>query len=196
VTPSTKTKLSSDSILIPDDAFTKLPLSSYEVDLLLIYVQDQATRLNIPISEHTNPHVLWNTRSTKRLGCCYTGKDKNYKYTIEISASLPRAGIKQCLNTLAHEILHTCPDCHNHGSLWKSYAARMSRTYGYDIHRVTDATANGIALPKRNVTYHWQITCQSCGNRFFRQRDCSVTSHPDQYRCAKCHTGRLKVEHI
>ena len=49
------------------------------------------------------------------------------------------------MQTLAHEVLHTCPGCRNHGALWKEYAARMNGAYGYAISRTGTCEALGVA---------------------------------------------------
>ena len=71
------------------------------------------------------------------------------------------------MQTLAHEVLHTCPGCRNHGALWKEYAARMNGAYGYAISRTGTCEALGVA-DVRPVRY--RLVCERCGQEFCRSR--------------------------
>ena len=94
---------------------------------------------------------------------------------------------ERCMETLAHELLHTCWGCGNHGKRWKTYAARMNAAYGYEIQRAATNEKMGVA-PAREVKY--VIQCQRCGQRFERLRASQFTRRPEDYRC-RC-GGQLK----
>ena len=84
------------------------------------------------------------------------------------------------MQTLAHEVLHTCPGCRNHGALWKEYAARMNGAYGYAISRTGTREALGVA-DVRPVRY--RLVCERCGQEFCRSRRSPLVDHPERYRC-------------
>ena len=73
--------------------------------------------LNIPVANTI--HVKVNTRAKKRWGLCTLECED--EYTIEISDRLLADEISEeaTFNTMIHELLHTCPNCMNHGKEWK-----------------------------------------------------------------------------
>ena len=151
------------------------PKEELRPDELLRLVIAQAAALGIPVSRKISPAVRLNARAKKRFGCCIGSPAKGF--VIELSAALPAAGRQACLQTLAHEVLHTCPGCQNHGSRWKAYAERM----------------NAVQLPQTVPRYRWRIVCTGCGRQFYRQKSSALVRSPARYRCAVC-GGRLRVE--
>ncbi len=155
-----------------------------DVDSLLVQVANQARALGIPISAKLHPHVALNTRAVGRFGCCTRRGETDY---IEVSARLLAAGEGAVRETLAHEILHTCWGCRNHGERWKNYAARMNGAYGYHIART--GTWEGLGLPSPHPV-KYVLVCQSCGVELPRARASNLVKHPERYRC-RC-GGRLQ----
>lgn len=155
------------------------------LDKLLTTVILEAGALNIPVSNQINPKVAINSRAIRRFGCCIVKGDRFY---IEISSRLLAASEQVRKQTLAHEILHTCPGCKNHGSRWKQYAARMNNAYGYNISRASTHEQLGI---DDSVPFRYLLRCQGCGIEIKRLRRSKLTDHPELYRC-KC-GGRLRL---
>ena len=91
------------------------------LDNLLMTVISEAKALNIPVSDEIDSKVAVNSRAVRRFGCCIV---KDNKFYIEISSKLLDAPEQMRKQTLAHEILHTCPGCKNHGNRWKQYAQK------------------------------------------------------------------------
>lgn len=148
-----------------------------DCDGLLRIVMEEAGRLGIPFSAEIESKVGINRRAVTRFGCCKFQKGRFY---IEVAEAVARGPEKSCREVLAHELLHTCPGCRNHGEKWKSYAARMNRAYGYEIRRVTTNASlgvQGIREPK------YMLRCQRCGAEFPRFRASKLTRHPERYRC-------------
>ena len=106
------------------------------IDDLLREVISEAKSLKIPISDNINKEVVINKRAKQRFGCCKMIKKGIHKhFVIEISQRIvncPNHIIKQIL---AHELIHTCDGCYNHGKLWKNYTSMMNDKYGYKINR-------------------------------------------------------------
>ena len=92
-----------------------------DFDAMLRAVLEQVCAAGIPAAARIDPQVRLNTRAKKRYGRCIC---KNGWYEIELSAHLVHADSSFVYTVLAHEVLHTCPGCMNHGPLWKQYAAR------------------------------------------------------------------------
>jgi predicted SprT family Zn-dependent metalloprotease len=153
--------------------------------MLLREVIAEARALNIPVSSQIAPNVVINTRATARFGCCVKKGDR---YIIELSDKLVNAPESSCRQTLAHEILHTCYGCRNHGPRWKQYAEKMNAAYGYHISRTGTHEALGIA---NTIPVKYVLVCQKCGAELKRTRMSNLVRYPERYRC-KC-GGTLKL---
>lgn len=155
-----------------------------EADRLLARVIAQARALGIPAAEGIEPAVRFNRRAKKRFGCCIR---RGKVFTIELSARLLEGSREAVMQTLAHEVLHTCPGCANHGAKWKEYAARMNGAYGYAISRT--GSPEGLGLPGDGPA-RYLLVCARCGAEIGRSRRTAVVEHPERYRC-RC-GGRLE----
>ena len=149
-------------------------------DKLLAQVLEQARSVGVPVSDHIDPHVKINRRAVTRFGCCTRQKDGSF--TIELTHRLLEAADPACLQTLAHEALHTCPGCRNHGALWRSYAGRMNAAFGYAISRT--GTCGELGVPDLRPVRHLVVRTR-CGQEFPRTKASPLVLHPERYRC-KC----------
>ena len=164
-------------------------MTQEEIDRLLARVIAQARAVNIPVSDRICPQVRLNRRARTRFGCCIR---QNGGYIIELSARLAREGSEDAiLQVLAHEALHTCYGCSNHGARWKGYARRMNAAYGYDISRTDKFEDLGLE-DDRPVRY--RVVCTQCGRRIPRMKRSPLVDHPERYRC-QC-GGTLLTEKI
>lgn len=106
-----------------------------------------------------------NTRATTRWGQCRRHRDENGNrmFTISLNYALLRDDVtdQAALDTIAHELIHTCSGCMNHGVTWKSYAERLDM-FGYSVKRCTSTQEKGIAADTI-AHYKYAITCKSCG---------------------------------
>lgn len=162
-------------------------MTQEELDALLVRVTDQARAVGIPVSRRICPQVRLNHRARTRFGCCVR---REGRYTIELSAQLAGQGSREAVaRVLAHEVLHTCHGCSNHGARWKSYAQRMNDAYGYAIRRTDDYGSLGLE-DDRPVRYY--VVCSRCGRRIPRMKRSPLVDHPERYRC-QC-GGTLRVE--
>lgn len=145
----------------------------------------QAEEIGIPISKKIEKVVVINKRAKTRFGCC-----KKYKngYRIEVSEDIVNGPEASLLQTLAHEVLHTCPNCQNHRSLWKAYAKAMNEAYGYEIKRTSTSEELGIAKNdegKERALVKYRLICKGCGQIIERRRKSKLVTHAQLYRC-KC----------
>ena len=167
-----------------------------KIDQLLQQVIAEAEALRIPLGTIA-AEVRINPRAKRRFGCCRSerGFCGQVSFTIELSEKVLACQENKIREILAHEILHTCPGCQNHGNKWKAYAKRMNQTYGYTITTTTSDKAMG--LPETNSarqteSVKYVLQCRDCGMIFIRRRACPLTRDPGRYRCAKC-GGKLKI---
>ena len=148
-----------------------------DFDALLTEVIGQARAIQIPVSDRIEPRVAVNRRAVTRFGCCRRTEEG---FRIELAEGLLRAEASACRQTLAHEVLHTCPGCRNHGTLWRAYAARMNAAWGYRITRTGNREELGVEAPRSAPHL---VVCETCGRRFERFRASALVRHPERYRC-------------
>ncbi|WP_255882869.1 MULTISPECIES: SprT-like domain-containing protein [unclassified Ruminococcus] len=136
-----------------------------------------AKAAGIPVSDRIIPNVAVNTRRKTILGTCE--KQKNGYYKIVVSLIAIEAGEKEIRNVIAHEVLHTCKGCSNHGELWKSYAERLGGIIGQEIKR-TGKPENAEKIRK---SAPYVLICTKCGREFHRFKRSNLVNHPEYYKC-------------
>ena len=161
-------------------------MNQTEADRLLALVLAQAKAAGIPVSRQILPTVLINTRARTRFGCCRRLPEG---FRIELSAFLLDGDESVIRQTLAHEVLHTCPGCSNHGPVWQRWADLMNRTCGYRIRRTDSPEALGLADTR---PVRWLVVCSSCGKEIPRMKRSPLVTHPERYRC-RC-GGKFSVK--
>lgn len=155
----------------------------------LIQIISQAQAQGIPVPDNIFPEVNVNPRPKKRFGCC---RRKDGVFIIEISEFILECSDNAIRNVMAHEVLHTCDGCYDHGIKWKEYAGRMNRAYGYRIKRTSSFSDMGLEEPGRDDSrIRYVIKCRSCGREYPRQKLTKVMKKINSYRCS-C-GGRLYV---
>ncbi|RKJ40344.1 sprT domain-containing protein [Acutalibacter sp. 1XD8-33] len=155
-----------------------------DLDETLAQMWEILKKLGIPVSKKIQPVLKINTRAKRRLGCCFF---QNGEYSIEISSILTEDEplLRQ---TLAHELLHTCPGCRNHGERWKAYAQIVNQSLDYEISRTVQMQE--LPLPLRREEVKYVLECESCGAHIQRKRLSKAVKYPWRYRCP-C-GGKLK----
>lgn len=154
-----------------------------DIDNILASVIKEAQAVKIPVPDNINKQVYINPRPKRRFGCCST---KGGKFCIEISEFLLKADPQKIRGVIAHEVLHTCRGCRDHGPRWKEYAIKMNAAYGYDIKRVSSFEELGleaIERPDTESNIKYIIKCEKCGKEYPRQRFTCVMQKIDAYRC-------------
>lgn len=164
-----------------------------EIEIYMAQIIEECRLIHIPVSHHINPRVTINTRARSRFAACKKIKGI-YSYEIEIGEMLLQAETRWVKNILAHEILHTCYGCYNHGQRWKSYAGQMNQAYGYEISTTTTYEKLGLNAPEKKRQINYMIVCQQCGQKIYRQKRSRLVTHTNEYRC-KC-GGKLDCYQI
>lgn len=163
----------------------------FHVEQLFKQVINEAREIKIPVPENIVEEVFINKRPRKRFGCCHY---KDGKFLIEISEFILKCSEDKIRSVLAHELLHTCKGCRNHGELWKVYANRMNVAYGYRIKRISSFEEMGLDetndSPENKARYI--IKCSKCGKEYPRQRFTCVMKKIKAYRC-QC-GGELSIK--
>lgn len=176
----------SEMIKVKENDENKQMLETY-----LNAILEQCNILNIPIGKDII--IMTDYRSSRNLGRCtklsyYKIKDtelEDYDYQIKISKFVFKEDRNLLKNTLAHELLHTCENCMNHGNQWKYFAAKMNKNYDYDIKILYNSGTTKRAK--------YIIECTSCGNKATRYKDCKAIQNLHRCSCGKCGSKELKL---
>lgn len=139
-----------------------------------------------------------NSRAKTRWGQC---KKVPGGFTINISTRLLEDGVdeKSLMSTVLHEVIHTCPDCMNHGQTWKEYARRLNKKFGYNIKRCTSSEEKGIKPAYREQNYKYIVKCEDCNLKYYYLRRGEVIrqiqARPNTHgcRCGRCRSRRLTL---
>jgi len=139
-------------------------------------------------------NYVLNTRAKKRMGQCRS-KIKNVYYEIELSKNYMDIYAKQnnfseIKNTIIHEMLHTLPNCMNHGNQWQSYANTVNRKLGYKISRLASVDNEVKQEMVQKAKYH--VICNECGQIYYHNRKTKYFDVLDRCSCHKC-KGSLKL---
>lgn len=136
-----------------------------------------------------------NSRFRARWGDCTYNRITG-EFRIRISTYLLEDDIpdRALLDTLLHEYLHTCPECQNHGAVWKRYAAKINARYGYAIKRINSEKEKEVPegrIQHRHMERKYQLQCCGCGKIIRYARRTGTYMSPGRYRCATC-GGKLQ----
>lgn len=136
--------------------------------------------IRLPVSNNIAPEVLVNRRAKSRFGSC---RKTGGGFSIEIGEMMLDAELSHIKNILAHEVLHTCKGCQNHGKKWKIYAAAMNEAYGYKITTTSTYEKMGLEKPVQEKHYKYMVQCQKCGKIIYRQKKSKLITNTNRYRC-------------
>lgn len=114
--------------------------------------------LNIPYSQHIDS-ICINNRLSKKWGYCrrYLKQDGEIHFNISIAGRLIKDDVKEkkLLSVILHEILHTCPQCFNHGKQWKEYKKQIKKEKHIKIYEVASSD-------DMKVESNYFIKCRNC----------------------------------
>ena len=159
-------------------------MNKKEIESCIQELIKECKDLKIPVSRNIDPEIRINRRARSRFAACK--KEKSLIgdiYQLEIGESLLDAEESVIRTILAHELLHTCRGCYNHGPRWKEYAFKMNQTYGYRIKTTATYEELGLKAPDQQKKIRYVITCQKCGKNFYRQKCSKLVKNINWYRC-------------
>lgn len=139
--------------------------------------------------------VAWSVNTTaRRWGQC---KRRNGQFSINISETLlyevnDENGL---LQTIYHELIHTVPNCFNHGPEWKRWASVVTGETGLIIKRTNDDSDKGVTenhFPVRSHEKKYAVMCPDCGYHWYYERAGKHVQHPEWYRCGACKTTLIR----
>lgn len=144
-----------------------------------------------PMSVSVNKRITRSWGQTRRI----IGYNGTYYYEIKVNSILVDDEVpeRELIDTLAHELIHTCNGCFDHGETWKMYAYKFNKAYGYNVSRVKSGDEIAAQkLKERRERNSYKVTCEKCGYEWHYQRWCKVTANPSNYHHKEC-GGKLKL---
>lgn len=137
-------------------------------------------------------NVTINTRAKSRWGQC---RRIGGRYYINISNRIlaDEVDTHATMETIIHEILHTCYGCMNHGKEWKRLANIITKETGFQITRTSSAEKFGLENDVRKVRENYVFVCEKCGQVITRDRRSKFVQNYHMYHCGKC-GGELRFD--
>lgn len=132
-----------------------------------------------------------NSRAKGRFGQAQR-RGGSYKINIMEELCDPRY-LHGLESTIAHEVIHTCKGCMNHGEEWKRIAKKASDAYGWKITRTNSREEKGLPAVNNLEAYKYKVVCKGCGQTIYRKRRSDLIRNVNAYKCGTCH-GKFSVE--
>ena len=143
----------------------------------------------IPIPAGKICPYVGNLQSTHAFGRCVKKPDDTFQILLN---DCIRDDEDQMRKTIAHELVHTCPGCFNHGNSFKHVALMVQIRLGIVVTRTSKIKEGSSMDISRRMKAKYKITCTKCGTVSYRTRACALTKDPDKFQCSKCR-GKLHV---
>ena len=124
-------------------------------------------------------------KSKKALGKCTRYSSGKFLILLNpICLSADNDKEKMIRDVYAHELLHTCDGCYNHGPEFHRWAKVIYNELGYliDTHADEDASNYFHSL----ISHKYLIQCDKCGSQNWQDRKSDVVMNPSNYICSKC----------
>lgn len=143
--------------------------------------------------------IVTNSRTKNRWGRCTRKLDNmtgDFYYEIEIGEWMTEEKFPEKLirNTIAHEIIHSCEGCMNHGVKFHQLASIMNAKYGYDIQTYVSKEEMAIRNEVEPVEYRYKIRCKKCGHEYGKHRMCEVLRNPSLYTHTGCGGNFIRIK--
>lgn len=147
--------------------------------------------LSIGIDLTTNHYIFRiNGRLTRVCGRCTRKTNQPYNFTIEFNpAYIDAVEVDELYDTIIHELLHSAPNCFNHGEEWQRLAGIANKNLLTNVTRLY-----------RGADYQpWKyyVVCDDCGCKMdYRVRRTQswiniANGNSAKYYCPKCHSYHL-----
>lgn len=143
-----------------------------------------------------NPRLEWlNSNNRTSLGLCRSrgyrdpwGSPVITSCTIRLNPNMLKFEDDRkdiILNTIAHELCHTCKGCQNHGPQFHKVGKIIRDNMGYVIDTRADEDASEY-FRKYLSTAKYMLKCQKCGLSSTYNRLSQAIKNPCRYTCGKC----------
>lgn len=106
--------------------------------------------------------VINRRKGTKRIGCC--SKIGPNTYEIQLTEKYLRAcSSDEVHNTIMHEVIHSAPNCMNHGTAWQNLAYRVNQRYEFTTIKRLSNDSTALQIARSQARYF--LWCPKCSNR-------------------------------
>lgn len=162
-------------------------MSGYDKQLYMVLQNaiEIAKECGLKPGEITSVKV--NGRLSRALGRCRQSRD--YRgFHIEINKKVAeKCDYRFIMQTMLHEVVHTCDGCWNHGEGFKSAARKIMAKYPeYDIQRTNNPVKENSAGDSYLRSYKYLVRCSKCGEVVGKDRMCDFVKYPKLYRHIHC----------
>lgn len=151
----------------------------------------QASKLLLDELGINTPTVRLTTLNSSRT----LGQTRKLSDQFEVainSSMINNAPVLSLIETMVHELLHTLPNCFNHGPVWKGHVSKVNATFGTSISRLTTVNFD----IGQQETYKYKVTCNGCNKVVATyKRLGKVLKSLEEYTCGIC-GGELTASHI
>ena len=162
-----------DILITSNKHMEDLLMNINELTTLANKCSQNLRNIGIPVANVSGYTI--NSRTSKRLGRC---SRRDNQFYIEVSSKILHDK-KEVLNTIYHELIHTCPSCFNHGDKWQMYGqlAESKLKLEKPITRCTsvDRTEEYVSQ------FKYVLKCECCGVEILKDRMCGVVKNPELY---------------
>lgn len=130
--------------------------------------------------------VELNYRAKNRFGQCRRKPNGTFELNFNYLIFDDNADDNAIMDTIIHEILHTCYGCFNHGKKWKTLANIINNATGYNVSRCGNYADFGLESPKKEKARNYVFRCENCGQEIVRERMSHFVKLYDSYTCGCC----------
>ena len=135
-----------------------------------------------------------NNRMYRVLGRCSKLNNVEKRYTIELSSKfVTNASDQSVRNTIMHEVIHSAPNCMNHGKTWQSICNLvMHKHKEFNLSRIAHYDEYSKALAK---TAPYEVICANCltSSKFMRKTKTIDYCLRGRAKCGKCGSKMLDI---
>lgn len=126
-------------------------------------------------------NITWKVSSAyiRKWGQCKRKPDGTHEITIALRLLDDSVSDEAVKTTIHHELLHSVKECSGHGEMWKRYASKLNRRYGYNIKRTSDNEEKGVEMPEAKYI----VKCEKCGAEIGRYKMSRLIEDTKYYRC-------------
>ena len=120
-------------------------------------------------------------------GFCYRNEETGL---FEVWINDMYLGTKKETGIILHELIHTLPDCWNHGILFCCFCDAIGEKLGIKVPYSSEEELEKMEYRMKNAKYI--LRCRSCGAIIPRLRCSDSVKNFEYYRCGRCN-GKLDL---
>ena len=135
-------------------------------------------------------------RKKKSWATCTLHHDTN-TYTIGVSKRILEDSVPdyKTLSVIVHELLHTCKDSIDHGTVWKKNARKVMEKYPeLTVTRTYPYTFFGFSVEEQIKNTPYVFQCVGCGVYSWHFGKSKMVKDPARFRCVKCGGGFKRIK--